>query len=67
MRIDEIRESNTAMQKKLNLNDDKQREIFMIGVLTDISETLALLVDVYAMVYGRVVSTKKDDNNAPKQ
>lgn len=61
MRINDVAESNAKIQG-LNLNLEANREKATLSVLTDISETLALMLDLYAMVHGRTISRKEPDN-----
>lgn len=63
MRIDEIVKNNLEMQKKCPLNTEEGRQMAMLSVMTDISETLAILTDIYGAVHGRVI-VKKDDQDA---
>ena len=54
------------MQGKLSLNKEAERKIFEIGVITDISESLAMLVDLYALTHG-VQMTDGRQQDAPEQ
>ena len=58
MRVDEIFENNANLQKKLSLNTPKDLELAKLSVLTDISETLAILADLYAKTYNLVIGRK---------
>lgn len=62
MRCDDIVKNNQELNKKLPLNTDVGRQKALLSVLTDISESLALIVDLYAAVHGRVISRKEPDN-----
>ena len=66
MRIDEIAENNKKLPKQYRMTTEEGRQLAMISVLTDISETLAIFTDVYANIYGRMISRKEPDN-ASKQ
>ena len=63
MRINEIVESNKNMAEKAKLNTEAGRQMAILSVLTDISETLALMLDVYSNVHGREVTLKRKDEN----
>jgi hypothetical protein len=67
MRIDEVIDSNKKLSRNVRLNTEEGRQMALLSVLTDISETLALFLDMYAMTYGRVLSTKKDESDANTQ
>ena len=62
MRSDEVAKNNQDLSNNLPLNTDAGRQKAILSVLTDISETLALIVDLYAAVYGRVISRKEPEN-----
>ena len=62
MRSDEVAKNNQNLSNNLPLNTDAGRQKAILSVLTDISETLALMVDLYASVYGRVISRKEPEN-----
>ena len=62
MRSDEVAKNNQDLSNNLPLNTDAGRQKAVLSVLTDISETLALMVDLYAAVYGRVISRKEPEN-----
>ena len=62
MRSDEVAKNNQDLSNNLPLNTDAGRQKAILSVLTDISETLALMVDLYAAVYGRVISRKEPEN-----
>ena len=57
MRIEEVYQNNQNL-KKLPLNTEEGRQKAMLFVMTDISESLAMLIDLYGVVHGRVVSSK---------
>lgn len=57
MRIEEVYQNNQNL-KKLPLNTEEGRQKATLSVLTDISESLAMLIDLYGVVHGRVVSSK---------
>ena len=61
MRIDEIRSNNKAMQKICNINKEEGRQMALLYVLTDISETLAIISDAYMLSHG-IRFAKGDDN-----
>ena len=67
MRIDEVIENNKKMQKNCRLNMEEGRQAAILSVMTDISETLAIMVDLYGIVHGRIVSSKGDGKNAELQ
>ena len=62
MRIEDVAKNNQDLPKKLKLNTEEGRQAATLSVLTDISETLALLTDLYAMVHGRVISKNGEQN-----
>jgi hypothetical protein len=55
------------MQKNCRLNMEEGRQAAILSVLTDISETLAIMVDLYGIVHGRIVSSNGDGKNAELQ
>jgi hypothetical protein len=67
MRIDEVIENNKKMQKNYRINTEEGRQAAILSVLTDISETLAIMVDLYGIVHGRIVSSNGDEKNAELQ
>lgn len=66
MRIDEVITSNKKLSQNCRLNTEEGRAIATLSVLSDISETLAILTDLYGIVHGRVVS-RNEDSNAQQQ
>lgn len=62
MRIDGIVEANKSLSKRCRLNTEEGRQMAMLSVLTDISETLAILTDLYGMAHGRVISQNGENN-----
>lgn len=60
MRVDNIIENNKKIQENFKLDTDKGRQLAILSVLTDISETLALYVDIYASIYGREITLNDD-------
>ena len=64
MRIEEVFENNKKLPTKVQLTTEEGRQLATLSVLTDISETLAMMLDMYGVVHGREVSLKKDGNNA---
>lgn len=66
MRIDEVITSNKNLSQNCRLNTEEGRQMATLSVLSDISETLAILTDLYGIVHGRVVS-KNEGNNAQQQ
>ena len=67
MRIDEVIENNKKLQKNYRINTEEGRQAAILSVMTDISETLAIMVDLYGIVHGRIVSSKGDGKNAEPQ
>lgn len=67
MRIDEMIENNKKLQKTYRINTEEGRQAAILSVMTDISETLALMVDLYGIVHGRIVSNNRDGKNAELQ
>ena len=67
MRIDEVIENNKKLQKNYRINTEEGRQAAILSVMTDISETLAIMVDLYGIVHGRIVSSKGDGKNAELQ
>lgn len=63
MRIEEVYQNNQKL-KELKLSTHDGREMATLAVLTDISETLAMMLDMYGVVHGRVVSMKGEQPNA---
>lgn len=61
MRIEEVYQNNQNL-KNLKLSTHDGREMATLAVLTDISETLAMMLDMYGVVHGRVVSMKGEPN-----
>jgi len=67
MRIDEVIENNKKLQKQYRINTEEGRQAAILSVMTDISETLAIMVDLYGIVHGRIVSSNRDGKNAELQ
>ena len=67
MRIDEVIENNKKLQKNYRINTEEGRQAAILSVMTDISETLAIMVDLYGIVHGRIVSSKGDRKKAEMQ
>ena len=67
MRIDEVIENNKKLQKTYRINTEEGRQAAILSVMTDISETLAIMVDMYGIVHGRIVSSNRDWKNAEVQ
>lgn len=63
MRIEEVYQNNQRL-KDLKLGTADGRDKATLAVLTDISETLAMMLDMYGVVHGRVVSMKGEQQNA---
>lgn len=59
MRIEDVVQNNKNLSKNCKLNTDAGRQTAMLSVLTDISETLAMLLDVYGVVHGREVNPRQ--------
>lgn len=66
MRIDTIVKNEEEMTKNFKLSTEEGRQLATISVMTDISETLAIICDLYAMVHGKEVSPN-GERNANKQ
>ena len=72
MRIEEVFQNNKDLTKNCRLETEAGRQKAMLSVLTDISETLAMMLDMYGVVHGRTISTKEGPgeqagNNRPQQ
>ena len=52
-----IEENNKKLQQSLRFTHPDDINKGILSVLTDISETLALLTDTIAMIYGREIRT----------
>lgn len=61
LRIDTIKENNKELTRKYDLHNPNQLEQAKLYTLTDISETLAMFVDLMCMVYGRGFSLVNDE------
>ena len=66
MRTDEIIRNNQELTKNFDVRKEEGAGLAMLSVLTDISETLAMIVDIQSAVYGRVF-TRKGTGDAGKQ
>ena len=55
MRTDQVIENNKKLSKDCKLDTDKGRQLAILSVLTDINETQALFVDLFAAIYGRTI------------
>lgn len=62
MRVDDVIKTNKELPQNCRLNTEEGRQMAMLAVLTDISETLAIIADLYGIVHGRVIS-KSGGNN----
>lgn len=60
MRIEEVFENNRKLPTQVQLTTEEGRQLATLSILTDISETLAMMLDLYGVVHGREVSLKKD-------
>ena len=67
MRIEEVFENNKKLPTKVQLNTEEGRQLATLSVLTDISETLAMMLDMYGVVHGREVNLKKDGKKNAEQ
>lgn len=61
MRTDKIIENNKKLAKECKLGTPEGRQLAILSVLTDISETIALYTDLLASIYGRSIQYMKDD------
>ena len=66
MRVDEIIENNQKISES-SLKSAVEVERAILSVLTDISETLAMYVDLTANIYGREIFNKKQVEQIRKQ
>lgn len=62
MRIEDVAKANKELPKNCKLSTEDGRQMAILSVLTDISETLAILTDLYGMSHGRVVSKNGGQN-----
>ena len=58
MRSDEVAKNNQDLSNNLPLNTDAGRQKAILSVLTDISETLAWIVDMYTVIHGREINPR---------
>lgn len=61
MRTDKIIENNKKLSKDCKLGTPEGRQLAILSVLTDISETMALYTDLMASIYGRSIQYQKND------
>lgn len=66
MRVDEIIENNQKISES-SLKSEVEVERQILSVLTDISETLAMYVDLTANIYGREIFNKKQVEQIRRQ
>ena len=66
MRADEIIENNQKISES-SLKSAVEVERAILSVLTDISETLAMYVDLTANIYGREIINKKQVEQIRRQ
>lgn len=62
MRIDDVDRNNKQLAKSIKLSTEEGRQMALLSVMTDISETLAMLLDMYGVVHGRYVKGQGETN-----
>ena len=67
MRIEDVVNNNKNLTNNCKLNTEEGRQLATLSVLTDISETLAMMVDLYGVIHGREINPRQRNGQNAEQ